>query len=73
MIRSCIAVAALVGALAACQTESKPGIRMSHSEMQQLSGEIARRCLGSGAKKDTPAMDACIRQETRKEVAARAR
>ena len=40
--------------------------------MQQLSDGIAARCLATGAKKDTPAMDACIRLETRKEIAARA-
>lgn len=73
MIRTLVVAALLVGALAACQTEPKPGLRMSHSEMQQLAGEIAGRCLATGAKKNSPAMDACIRQETRKEVAARAR
>ena len=73
MIRECFAALAMVGALAACQTDSKPSARMSHADMQQLAGEIAGRCLGTGAKKDTPAMDACIRRETRKEVAARFR
>lgn len=73
MIRECVVAAVLVSTLAACQTEPKPSLRMSQSEMQQLAGELARRCLESGAKKDTPAMQACIRQETRKEIAARGR
>lgn len=73
MIRDCLVAAVLVSLLAACQSDQKPGIRMSHADMQSLAGEIARRCLATGAKKDTPAMDACIKQETRKEVAARAR
>lgn len=63
----------LAGVLAGCQSDPKPGLRMNRSDMQQLANEIAQRCLSTGAKKDTPAMTACIRQETRKEVAARAR
>lgn len=72
-IQTCLVATMLVGGLAACQSQSKPVGQMSRAEMQELAGEIAARCLRSGAKKDSPAMDACIRQESRREIATRAR
>jgi len=67
-----IAVAVLVAALVAgCQT--KPVNQMNHSEMRELADEIAKRCLGRVAKRDGPEMDACIKQESRREIASRAR
>lgn len=71
IVGKCLVVAIFAGGLTACQT--KPVGEMSRSEMQELAGEIASRCLGRGAKKDTPAMDACIKQESRREIASRAR
>lgn len=72
-IQTCLVTVVLVGGLAGCQSQQKPVGEMSHSEMQELAGEIAARCLKSGAKKGTPAMEACIKQEFRREIAARAR
>lgn len=67
-----VAVAVLVAAwVAGCQT--KPVGEMSHSEMKALADEIAKRCLSQVAKRDSPEMDACIKQESRREIAARAR
>ncbi|HMO28181.1 hypothetical protein [Enterovirga sp.] len=67
-----VAIAVLVAAwVAGCQT--KPVGEMTHSEMKTLADEIAQRCMSRVAKRNSPEMDACIKQESRREIAARAR
>jgi len=65
-----VAVAASMLALAGCQ--SKPIEQMSYTEVQQLSGVIAKRCHDQGVRSPSRQFDACIQQEITREQSTRA-
>lgn len=65
-----IALIAMAMAAAGCQ--SKPIEQMSYTELNQLSGEIVKRCYAQGVKPRTREMQICTQQEITREQATRA-
>lgn len=65
-----IALVVMAMVVAGCQ--SKPIEQMSYTELNQLSGEIVKRCYAQGVKPRTHEMQICTQQEITREQANRA-
>lgn len=64
-------ILAACGLLGGCVTAATPVSHMSYTQVQELSKQIEKRCSDQGITRQSPQFEACIKQESNREVATR--